>query len=93
MDMIKETDPTIMRHSDNGTWVYYNPLPLLKDNNSTVDLQKGCRLSRWFTTEDNFFTKASITFLNVDNIKLYTDGNTDVTIAIGLFQPQMRYIT
>ena len=38
--MIKETDPPIMDQLDNGTWLYYKPIPFLEDDNITADLQK-----------------------------------------------------
>ena len=52
---------------DNGTWMHYNPLPFLEDGNSTGSIQKGGRLSWWFTTEETSFANSSNTFLNVDN--------------------------
>ena len=74
-DIIKESDPHIMGKLDNSTWVHYTPLPFLEDDNSTVTLQKGGRWSGWLTAEDKSCKNASITFLNVDNSNLYTEGN------------------
>ena len=79
-DVIKESDPHIMGKLDNITWVHYIPLPFLEENNSTVTLQKFGRGSGWFTAEDKSCKNASITFLNVDNSNLYTEGNVCIII-------------
>ena len=73
--MIKESDPHIMVKLYNGTWVHYIPLPFLEDDNITAPLKKGGRGSGCFTAEETSCTNASITFLNVDNSNLYTEGN------------------
>ena len=39
----------------------------------TVPLQKGSRGCGWLTAEEKSYTNNSITFLNVDNITLYTE--------------------
>ena len=51
---------------ENGTWMNYNPLPLLKYNNIAPPLQKCVRLYEWFVYEDTSCTNYSRTFLNVD---------------------------
>ena len=56
--------------------VYYYPIPFLEDNNKTAYIKKGDRLSVCFTTKDISCTNASIAFLNVDNISLYTEFNS-----------------
>ena len=33
--LFKEPDPSIMRQLDNYTWMHYNPIPFLEDNNTT----------------------------------------------------------
>ena len=68
VDIIKESEPPIMGHLDNGTWMYYNPLPLLEDNNITATLQMGERGYGWFTDEDTSCTNASINLINVDKV-------------------------
>ena len=74
-DVIKESDPHIMWKLDNVTWVHYIPIPFLEDDNSNIPLQKCGRGSGWFTAEYTSCKNASITFLNVDNSNLYTEGN------------------
>ena len=74
-DMINESDPHIMGKLDNVTWVHYIPIPFLEDYNSTVPIKKGGRGYGWFTAEYTSCKNASITFLNVDNSNLYTEGN------------------
>ena len=41
--MIQGFYSPIADHLDNFTWVYYDPLPFLEDNNITADLQNGGR--------------------------------------------------
>ena len=84
--MIQESYFTIMGHLDNVTWMHYNPLPLLEDNNITEPLQKGIRWSIWFISEKTFCTNDSIIFLNVDNSTLYTKGNVYGIIDIFLIE-------
>ena len=55
LDTIKETDPPIIVHVDNGTGMNNNHFSLLGDNNITEDLQKDDRLSEWFTAEETSF--------------------------------------
>ena len=41
--MIQEFDPHLPVQLYNDTWMYFNPLPFLEDNNITGPLQKGSR--------------------------------------------------
>ena len=52
--------------------MHYKCLPLLENNNSTPDLQKGDRLSGWFTAGEKSCTNASITlYVFQTNISTY----------------------
>ena len=43
LDIIKESESSIMGQLYNVTWMHYNPLPFLEYNNSTEALKKGER--------------------------------------------------
>ena len=76
INIIKQTYPPILGNLYNVAMVYYYPIPFLEDNNKTAYIKKGDRLSVCFTTKDISCTNASIAFLNVDNISLYTELNS-----------------
>ena len=39
--MTQDFDPHIMGKLDNFTWMNFNPIPFLEDNDITLPLQKG----------------------------------------------------
>ena len=84
--MIKETDPPIIVHVDNGTGMNNNHFSLLGDNNITEDLQKDDRLSEWFTAEETSCMNDSINLINVDNSTVYTKGNAYGIIYIPIIE-------
>ena len=69
--MINETYPTIMEQLYGGTWIHYNPLPFLEDNNITETLKNVGLGVEWFTSEGKNCTTSSSAFLNVDECYFY----------------------
>ena len=39
--MMREKDPNNLGHLENITWMSFNPIPFLEDNNITAPIQKG----------------------------------------------------
>ena len=62
------------------------PSPFLGGNNITVPLKQGSRWSGWFTTEETRCTNSKISFLNIDNSTLYTEGNACGVISIPIIE-------
>ena len=84
--MIQKIYPPLPGHLDNGTWMHYNPIPVLEDNEITVPLQKGSRKSGWLNAEETSCKNDSITLLNVDNSIEHTEGNVCGIIAIPIIE-------
>ena len=71
---------------DDVTWINYNHIPFLKDNNSSAPLQKGRGGSGWFTVEETSCTNYSNDFLNVDEGELFNEGNACGDIIINVIE-------
>ena len=59
---------------------------MIADTNINLLIQKGVRRSEWFTAEDTSFINASIYFLGVDEVTMYTKDNIFGVIAIPLIE-------
>ena len=70
----------------------FNPPTLLEDNTTTLTLQKGGIWYGWFDTEETSCTNASITFLNVNDIKLHTEGNACGIISLLIIGSTFRLV-
>ena len=66
-DMKKKSDHYIRLQLDNVTFMNYNPIHFLEDNNITAPLQEGGIWSGWFTSEDTSCMNDPINLINFDN--------------------------
>ena len=69
---------------ENVTWMNFNPLPFLKNNNITVTIKNGSRWYKWFAADWTSLMIYPVDLFNdsVDNSILDAEGNECVIIVI-----------